>query len=69
AHGPAAALAGPGAGAVRRWFHTAFLDGLHAALYTGAVGTAVVAVCTYLMVRTPAAAPADEPGGLVRPTA
>ncbi|GHG99620.1 MFS transporter [Streptomyces rubradiris] len=69
AHGPAAALAGPGAGAVRRWFHAAFLDGLHAALYTGAVATAVVAVCTYLMVRTPAAAPADEPGALVRPTA
>ncbi|WP_318199676.1 MFS transporter [Streptomyces sp. SCL15-4] len=69
ARGPAAALAGPGAGEVRRWFHAAFLDGLHAALYVGAVGTAAVAVCTYMMLRTSTAAPADEPGALLRPTA
>ncbi|MFI0168150.1 MFS transporter [Streptomyces sp. NPDC017095] len=66
ARGPAAALTGSGGGEVRRWFRAAFIDGLHGALYTGAVGTAVVAVCACLMLRTATAEPADEPNGLVQ---
>ncbi len=69
AKGPSAQLAGPGGTAFHRWYREAFIDGLHAALYTGAAAMMLVAVVTFLMLRTGAARPVTEPGDLVQPTA
>ncbi|MGK5637121.1 MFS transporter [Streptomyces sp. URMC 126] len=67
AHGPTAALDAPGGGAFGRWFRQAFVDGLHAALYTGAAVTAAVALLAFLLLRAEAAGPVKGRADALRP--